>query len=113
MVESDKSMLGETERFVVISAEDAEAARKFWSHFEIAMPKALEAAFDAFQMTPSVETQDELKLQLCKAVSTCDHEIFRDEIFVDIIPECRNTAYAMSFDRQLEASLTPDSKNKS
>jgi len=109
--EVSENALQENIRKVVVTPEDCAGASEFWTHFDINMPAELKAAFEAFAKNPSVETQDEVKLQLCKAIGYTDHEAFKDEMFMEIVEECRSVVYDMSFDKQLETTL--DEKQKS
>jgi hypothetical protein len=104
------NVLQENIRKVVITPEDCSGAADFWTHFNIAMPAELKTAFESFQANPSVTAQDELKLQICKAIGYTDHEAFRDEMFKEIVEECRDEVYDMSFDKELTQALTPSDK---
>lgn len=104
---SDKdNSLKEVIEEVVITTEDCSGAAEFWTHFDVPMPPELKAAFDKFASNPSVETQNEVKLQVCKAIGYTEHEVFNDEMFKEIVDECRNVVWEMSFDRDLENKLT-------
>lgn len=105
MSKNNDNVLKETSREVVITPEDCIGTAQFWSEFDIPMPPALKSAFDNFIKDPTLENQDEVKLQICKAIGYTDHEAFKDDIFKEIIPECRNEAYNMSFDKDLEKYL--------
>lgn len=102
---SEINVLHEVTRKVVITPEDVAGAAEFFPQFDVPMPPALKASFEAFCATPTLANQDELKLQLVKAVSTTDHEAFNDEMFKEIVEECRGVAYDMSFDKTLESQL--------
>ena len=110
-VKQSDNALQEVTRKVVITPEDVAGAADFWTHFEVPMPDALRAAFDEFSKNPTIENQDAVKLEITKAISTTDHEAFKDEMFKEIVEECRNVAYDMSFDKDLESKLgTTDTK---
>ena len=95
---------------IVISPEDCAGAAEFWTQFEIPMPPELTAAFAKFAANPSYENQNEVKLQVVKAVGYTDHEAFNDEMFKEIVEECRGVTYDMSFDKGLESQLTTEDK---
>lgn len=91
---------------VVITPDDCNAAMDFWSHFQIPVTPELKAAMEAFAKNPSVETQDNVKLEVCKAIATTEHNAFKDEMFKKIVEECSNVVYDMEFERDLEATLS-------
>ena len=101
---------------VVITPEDAAGAAEFWPHFEVPMSPELKAAFENFQKNPCLETQNELKFQAVTAVGFTEHEAFKDEMFKEIVEECRSVSYEMQFDRDLRDTLTeenaPSADNK-
>jgi hypothetical protein len=107
--ESNSNSLQEVTRKVVITPEDVAGARDFWTHFEVPIPVELTNAFDNFCKNPTLENQDEIKLQITRAIGHTKHEAFQDEMFKEIVAECQNVEYDMAFDRQLESTLTtPD-----
>jgi hypothetical protein len=97
---------------VVITPEDAAGAAEFWPHFEVAMSPELKAAFERFQADPSLENQNELKYQAVSAVGFTEHEAFQDEMFKEIVDECRAVSYDMKFDRELRETLTGEGAAK-
>jgi hypothetical protein len=100
--------LQEVTRKVVITPEDVAGAADFWTHFDIPMPPELKVAFDNFCANPSIEAQDEVKLQITRAIHNTDHEAFKDEMFQEIVAECGQVEYDMTFDKELERTLTAD-----
>lgn len=108
MSESENNALQEVSRKVVITPEDCSGAADFWTHFEVPMPMELRSAFEKFAKDPSINNQDDIKLQICKAIGYTDHDAFNDEMFKEIVEECRNVVYDMSFDKDLEKTLTPE-----
>ena len=103
--ENENNALQEVTRKVVISPEDCAGAADFWTHFEVPMPVELRAAFDNFAKSPTLANQDEIKLQITRAIGHTDHEAFNDEMFKEIVAECKNVNYDLSFDRELENTL--------
>jgi hypothetical protein len=93
---------------LVLTPEDVQSAAEFWTQFEIPMPDELKKAFQNFVDSPSIDTQNELKLQLTKTIGFSDHDAFKDELFQEIAEECRHVAYGMSFNKDLEESLKDD-----
>jgi len=102
--------LQEISNKVVISAEDCQGAAEFWKHFSVEMLPELKTAFENFEKNPTFENQQEVKLQICKAIGYTDHEAFRDEMFKEIVEECRSVVYDLSFDKSLEATLDKEDK---
>jgi Ca2+-binding EF-hand superfamily protein len=76
------------------------------------MPSELKEAFAKFAKDPSFVNQNEVKLQVCKAIGYTEHEAFHDEMFKEIREECRNVTYDMGFDSALESVLTPEDDKK-
>ena len=103
-----KNVLQEVTREVVITAEDVAGAAEFWTQFEVPMPPELKAAFENFTKNPCIETQDEVKLQVTKAIAHTDHEAFKDEMFNEIREECSGVAYSELFNKELESELAED-----
>ena len=66
----------------------------------------MKEAFDTFAKNPTFENQQKVKKEITTAISTSEHEAFKDEMFSKIREECGEEAYAMSFDEQLEQELT-------
>lgn len=103
--ENTNNALQEVSRKVVITPEDCAGAADFWTHFEVPMPDALKLAFENFTKSPTIENQDEIKLQITRAIGNSDHEAFKDEMFKEIVAECLNVEYDMAFDKSLEGTL--------
>ena len=95
----------EKEQKVVISPEDCNAALDFWRHFNIPIPSDLQDAFDSFSKEPNFENQEKVKLQICKAISTTDHEAFKDDMFSKIVEECAGVTFDMQFDADFEKTV--------
>ena len=93
---------------VVISAEDANSALNFWSHYEIPLPEDLKKAVEAFSTDPNIETQNAMKLEFLKAIYSSDHPALSDDMWTKVAQECRVRAYDMTFDKDLEQSLTTE-----
>jgi len=106
--EKETNPLQEVTKKVLINAEDCAGAAEFWKHFNVEMLPELRTAFERFEKEPTYENQQEIKLQVCRAIGYTDHEAFRDEMFKEIVEECRGIAYDMSFDKSLTETLTPE-----
>lgn len=96
----------EDKNAVVITPEDCAECEKFYSFFEIPVPPALKAAFDAFKAEPNLGNQNELKFQLADSIVSSLHPVFQDEVFAQIRPETQEVRDGLAFERQLEATLT-------
>lgn len=109
MDNSEESQQDKTnERLIPVTPEDAIGALDFWHHFKIPIPSAMQAAFDNFIKDPTYENVQELKLQVTTAIATSDHEAFKDEIFSKIYKECVAVSYDMSFERQIQSTLSSE-----
>jgi hypothetical protein len=95
---------------VVITPEDAQSAAEFWTHFDVPMVQGLKEAFEAFQKDPTLENQNRLKFLSVQAVGFTDHDAFNDEMFTEVVQQCRNIRYDMSFDQELRDVLQPEDK---
>lgn len=91
---------------VVISPEDCNAALDFWRHFNIPIPADLQSAMDNFAASQTFDAQQRVKLEIAKAISTSEHEAFRDEMFKKIVEECEGVSYEMQFDKDFEEEVT-------
>lgn len=106
----DKNVLQEVVKKVAINVEDCTGAAEFWKHFNVDMIPELKVAFEKFATDPSFENQQEIKLAVCKAIGYTEHEAFRDEMFKEIVEECKGVVYDLSFDKSLEATLDKEEK---
>lgn len=110
--EVESNPLQEVSKTVAITPEDCSGAADFWTHFEVPMPPELKAAFSAFAADPSYANQQEVKHQVCKAIGYTEHEAFNDEMFKEIVEECRNVTYDMGFEESLENTLASKEDTK-
>ena len=109
--EPENNVLKEITKNVAITPDDCGGAADFWTHFEIPMPVELKDAFANFAKDPSYANQQVVKLEICKAIGHTEHEAFKDEMFNEIVEECKNVSYDMGFDNALESTLgAEDSK---
>jgi hypothetical protein len=102
---SENNSLKEVEDKLVLTPEDVQGAAEFWTQFEIPMPEELKKSIENFIKSPSIETQNEFKLQLTKTIGFSEHDAFKDELFQEIVEECRNVTYEMTFNKDLEKTL--------
>jgi hypothetical protein len=106
MAENKDNSFEKPQKEVVITAEDCRAALDFWNHFNIPIPEALQSAIDSFALSPSIETQDKVKLEVCRAISETDHEAFKDEMFSKIVEECSAVTFDMQFDQDVDNTFS-------
>lgn len=90
---------------VLINAEDCTRAMEFWTHFDIPMPDYLRVAFQKFKENETFENQQDLRLKVAEAIGYTEHAAFHDEMFVEIVQECKDVRYDMQFDKCLEEHL--------
>lgn len=102
----------QVESKVIVTPEDAKAAFEFWHQFNVPPMAGLKEAFEKFQATPTFENQEHLKLMVCKAIATTDHECFKDETFQKVAEECNEVAYDMAFERDFEETVAVDEEVK-
>jgi len=93
---------------ITITPREVEAAMEFWAFFKIPVPVELSIAAEAFKKDQNLATQDQLKFKLVQAMIQSDHPIFKDELMQYVMSDCNTTAYNMSFDEELEKTLTID-----
>lgn len=110
--ELETNPLQEVSKTVAITPEDCSGAADFWTHFEVPMPQPLKDAFAAFAKDPTYANQQEVKHQICKAIGYTEHEAFNDEMFKEIVEECRNVTYDMGFDDAIETALATKEETK-
>lgn len=110
--ETENNPLQEVSKAVAITPEDCSGAADFWTHFEVPMLPELKEAFQKFAKDPSFENQNGVKLSICKAIGYTEHEAFRDEMFKEIVEECKNVTYDMGFDDALESTLGAKEETK-
>jgi len=108
--EKDSNALQEVVKKVVITPEDCQGAAEFWTHFDVPMPDALKLAFEKFGKDPTFEHQDEIRIELCRAIAYTQHDAFKDEMFKEVVEECKSVEYDMGFDKELEKELIHDDK---
>lgn len=106
----DNNALQEVSKKVVITPEDCAGAAEFWTHFEVPMPEGLKKAFEDFTKDPSFLNQNAIRLEISRAIAYTDHDAFKDEMFKEVVEECKAVEYDMGFDIDLEKTLVPDDK---
>lgn len=79
-----------TDTGLSISPQECIAALDFMHHFNVPVPPSLYDAIERFMHEPTADTQNMLKLQLCKAIAESDHPLFKDPALEYLIASCRD-----------------------
>ena len=107
-------MSDETTNKVVINQEDIKNIEDFFNHFRIPIPTFLKSELDVFRNSPddySYDKQCKLKSELAHAIVDSDHELFKDDLFKNVIKNCNKEWFDTQFDRDLETTFT-EKENK-
>jgi hypothetical protein len=90
---------------VKIESDDAMNVVEFWQHFKLSMPEDLAKAAQNFMENSTVETQNEFRLAICKAVVDGKESIFEDEVFKKIKFNASKILFHSNFSSELEKVL--------
>lgn len=96
---------------VVINQEDIKNVEDFFNHFRIEIPKFLQAELDVFKDDPesyNLDKQAKLKSELAHAIVSSDHELFKDDLFVNVMKNCNKEWYDTQFDRDINDVFSSD-----
>jgi hypothetical protein len=104
----DNNDTGHGLKKIVISPDDCQSALDFWRHFNIPVPPDLYKAIEDFSDNPTLESQEKVKYEVCKAICTTNHAAFKDDFFTKIVEECKIVAFNMTFDNDLEKTLSEE-----
>lgn len=110
---SDTKQTGEVERKVLISNEDIENVRNYGTHFGVDLNADLEASMKAFEANPTFENQQEFKLQICRWLTECPHESFKDKLWEHPKSAASDALFDLQFDKDLKEELTDTDGSKS
>ena len=99
-----------TEQQVLITKEDIKNVKDFFSHFNIDIPSHLEAKLDdiANAESISIEHQKHLKTAIARTIVESEHEIFKDALFEEVIPNCEKEWYHAQFDQDFKEAMTQE-----
>lgn len=100
--------INEQNEVVAISKEDIGNVRNFFSLFEIPMPDRLKEALERFEKEETVYNQNQVRIALCEAMVTSNHEAFKDQLFSPAVDNSTKILYESNFDKDLEDTLTKD-----
>ena len=95
---------------IKIESGDVEAILDFWKHFELETPDYLIKAAQDFRSDQNIETQDALRVAICKAIHEGKEDIFQDELFQVIKSSSDQVLFHSQFKEQLEETLVSDNK---
>ena len=92
---------------VVITKEDAKNIREFFSHFDITLPDFLSKQIQDITDNEriSLEQQNILRVAIARAISESDHEIFKDQLFEEVIPNCDRVWFDHKFSEDFEVAM--------
>lgn len=96
---------------VVINQEDIKNIEDFFNHFRIEIPSYLQTELEVFKNDPNNYTYDKqckLKTELAHAIVSSDHELFKDDLFANVIKNCNKEWFDAQFDRDLVDTFTDD-----
>ena len=90
---------------VAIEGEDAVNVLEFFKAFDAVAPQALVDAAHAFKESPTPQTQNQFRVELCRALMEGKEPVFQDEVFKLINQNTSQVVYHHEFNRQLEETL--------
>lgn len=102
---SDEKKTGELEKKITVSNEDCDNVRNYGLHFGIEITPELEKAMKAFEKDPSYEGMLEFKLEVCKWLTQCQHESFKDKLWEHPKTAADDALYDLQFDRDIKEVL--------
>lgn len=103
----------EKENSVTITKEDVKNTRDFFKHFSINLPKYLDSALSSIEAVDeiTVEHQANLKTMIARAlVENRDHELLKDELFEEVLPNCQKEWFDKQFEQDFENFEEKDDK---
>jgi len=99
----------ETSNKVVINQEDIKNIEDFFNHFRIEIPEFLSKELQVFKDNPAeynYDKQCKLKSELAHTIVSSDHELFKDELFKNVLGNCNKEWFETQFNRDLESTFT-------
>jgi uncharacterized protein (DUF1786 family) len=106
--------LKENEESVVLTQEDMRNVREFFNHFNIDMPEYLDKTILSVEKENEItlQSQKNFKTSLVRAISESNHELFKDSLFEEIVPECEKEWYEAQFSQDFEAAMSSQDQKK-
>ncbi len=95
----------EVKNQVVISVEDCKNVREYGKHFGVEIPEVLCEALDAFIAEQTFETQNAVKLQMCKWMLTNPHPSFKDKLWEEPQKLAEEATFSLQFDEDVKDAL--------
>lgn len=102
-------------RLVVVNMDDIRNIEEFFTHFEIPMDAGLVAVSAKFRDDPTnftFEDQALLRTYVAKSIAASDHKLLTNDIFKDIVSNCKTAAFDGQFELDLQSMLTEEDKSK-
>jgi len=94
--------LGEKKKEMIIELKDTDVIDRFFTHFKLDAPAYLLEAIKNFKKAQDLDTEENLKLALTKAVVECQEPIKQlDDLFDPVVAACGEMSYGLQFDQEL------------
>jgi hypothetical protein len=100
----------EQQNKVVITHEDVKNVKDFFSHFNIPLAEYLTTTLNEIENAEEVtlELQDKMRINIARAIFESEHEIFKDDLFSEVIPNCEKAWFDAQFSQDFEDAMTSD-----
>lgn len=97
----------EAESKTLVTIEDVKNVRDFFDHFKIDMPQYLSDHLNNMENADSIteELHDEMRVQVARAITESEHEIFKDQLFEEVIPNCEKAWFDRQFSDDFEEAM--------
>lgn len=96
---------------VTINKEDIKNTRDFFKHFNIKLPTYLLSVLDTIDASETITEQHQarMKSMIARAmVDNKDHELLKDELFEEVLPNCEKEWFDAQFQEDFESYATED-----
>jgi hypothetical protein len=97
---------GEKLNKVVLDKADVENIREYANYYEAELPKDLDMAIDQFLADATFESQQGVKLALCKWIIESDNKSFIDDMWKTPKEASKKIVFDMQFDKDVNDTLT-------
>jgi hypothetical protein len=105
----EKIVGDEAESKTLVTMEDVKNVRDFFDHFKIEMPQYLTDHLAAMENAENIDEKlhDEMRVQVARAIAESEHEIFKDQLFEEVIPNCQKAWFDRQFSEDFEEAMDP------
>jgi hypothetical protein len=103
---TEKFLVVEPLKEVVIETDDAKNVIEFFEHFNLSVPQYLTDAVSAFEKDQTPVTQNQFRVALCKALTEGTESLYSDDIFKLIRQNTSQIVFYNEFNEQLEEALS-------